>query len=113
MNTKSEVAVKEAVTAPGTLASEVATDQCEIEMRRGQILVIQGMIITVASILFYCAVSFQSGTDAELAVIMFDGGSPMLLATLVGMGLGTVLWLFGCVFYLRAAMDADPSKIPE
>jgi len=113
MNTKSEVAINEAVAAPLELATEVAMDQCEVEMRRGQILVIQGMIITVASILVYCAVSFQSGTDKELAAIMFDGGSPILLATLVGMGLGTMLWLFGCVFYLRAAMDADPSKVPE
>ena len=113
MNTKSEVAIKEAVEAPFELATDVAMDQCEVEMRRGQVFVIQGMVITVASILVYCAVSFQSGTDKELAAIMFDGGSPMLLATLVGMGLGTLLWLFGCVFYLRAAMNADPSKVPE
>lgn len=104
-------------TAAATVASVVvhddAQDQCEIEMRRGQVLVIQGMIITVVSILVYCAVCFQSGIDTELAAILFDGASPMLLATLVGMGLSTMLWLFGCVMYLRAAMEADPAKVPE
>ena len=108
MNTKSDV-----MGAAHAAATAAAVDRCEVEMQRGQILVIQGMIVTVASILIYCAVSFQSGSDAELTAIMFNGGSPMLLATLVGMGLGTLLWLFGCVMYLRAAMDADPSKVPE
>ncbi|CAG1772594.1 hypothetical protein BAC2_02721 [uncultured bacterium] len=112
MSIKSQVSINE-VAAPIAPTADLATDACEAEMRRGQILVIQGMVITVASILVDCGVCFQSGTDTELAAIMFDGASPMLLATLVGMGLGTVLWLFGCVFYLRAAMDADPSKVPE
>ncbi|MCC6464662.1 MAG: hypothetical protein IT463_04905 [Planctomycetes bacterium] len=110
------MSAKESAVVTKPVAAEIPQaerDHCEVEMRRGQAMMAQGMIVTVASIVVYCIINFRGDTAEDFTDMLQDGASPLLISTLVGMGLGSLLWLFGCLVYLRAAMDSDPSRLSE
>ena len=82
-------------------------DRIEAEMSRGQAAAIQGVIVIVASVLIYCTVAFRGGLEVEMLDLLSGNASPIATAALIGLGGGTLLWVAGCVTYLRAAMEAE------
>lgn len=80
-------------------------------MGRGQAAAIQGAVVILASIVVYCAAAFRGGLEFDPGEIV-RGASPLAAASLMGLGAGTLLWIAGCVAYLRAAMEAE-SGLPR
>jgi hypothetical protein len=76
-------------------------------MRRGKVMVIAGWVITIVGIVLYCAVCLTAGVNDDFGQVLLDSIDPFARATLVVMGIGTLLWLAGSLVYLRAAMDTD------
>ncbi len=81
--------------------------RAESMQRTGKRMILAGSIITILGVVSYCIVSFAGGMDADLGDILFRNAVPMARATLVVLGLGTLVWLIGSFVYLNGAMVAD------
>lgn len=93
------------------LSAEVAVSTPpDGRMRRGKAFVIAGWGVTILGIVLYCAVCLTAGVNDDFGEVLLDSVDPFARATLVVMGIGTLLWLVGSLVYLRAAMDADDTR---
>lgn len=81
--------------------------RAESLQRTGKGMVIAGFVVTIVSVVLYCAVTFAGGMDADMGDILLRNAVPYARATLALTGLGTLLWIVGSFTYLRGAMDAD------
>jgi len=84
-----------------------ARTRAEAMQKSGTRLIAAGFVITIVGIVLYCVACFAGGVDAELGDIMFRNSVPFARATLGVLALGTLVWFFGSVQYLRGAMDAE------
>jgi len=84
-----------------------AEQTSERVLRRGQAMILAGSIVTVLAVVGYSLACFHAESSASLYDIVFANSVPYARAALVGLGLGTVLWLVGSFVYLHGAIGAD------
>lgn len=79
----------------------------ELQQRLGKWMIAAGFVVTVLSIIAYCVTCFAAGNSAELGEILLANAVPFARITLLGLGIGSALWLVGSFTYLHGVMSAD------
>lgn len=79
----------------------------EAQQRIGQRMIAAGFAVTVLGVVGYCVACFAAGLNASMSDILFANAVPFARATLVGLGIGTALWLVGSFLYLHGVIAAD------
>lgn len=92
---------------------EAAESSPGSEMYRAKAVAIIGIAVTLVGVVLYCVASLNAGRDADLGEVMFQGASPSTLIALCVMGIGTLLWLFGSLIHLGAAMGEESGPDPS
>lgn len=92
-------------------ASPVATDtsatRADRHQRAGERMILAGFVIAIVGVVAYCVASFAAGMSPAMDDILFRNDVPFVRATLVVLGVGTLVWLAGSIRYLKGALDAD------
>ena len=81
--------------------------RAESQQRIGRWMIVAGFVVTVIGVVGYCLACFAGGLNAGMSDILFSNAVPFARTTLIGLGIGTALWLVGSFTYLHGLITAD------
>lgn len=93
--------------AGGTVAPPSLAARAESRQKHGRAMIFAGFVVTIVGVVLYCIACFAGGADADMGDVLLANAVPFARATLVLLGLGTLVWLVGSFIYLRGIMDAE------
>ena len=82
----------------------------ESRMRRGKRLTISGVVVAIVGVIGYCIGWLGAGVNQELGPTLLENPPMLVISSLSGIALGTLLWLVGSVLYMNGMMDGDPDR---
>lgn len=83
------------------------------KMKRGKKITIAGFITAILGIVAYCIVGLSMGINKDLVEISSTDGYSYGSIPVVFIAIGTVMWVFGQVMYLTAAVDQSFEEGPK
>ncbi|MCK6555940.1 hypothetical protein L6Q96_15395 [Candidatus Binatia bacterium] len=81
--------------------------RAESQQQVGRWMIMAGFVVTILGVVGYCVASFAGGVNAGISDILFANAVPFARTTLIGLGIGTALWLVGSFTYLHGVIIAD------
>jgi hypothetical protein len=96
-----------------TAGAETPATLADRRQRSGERMIVGGFAIAIVGVVAYCLASFAAGINSTVDGILFNNDVPFVRATLVVLGVGTLVWLAGSITYLKGALEADEDAGPD